>query len=321
MKKVILIPIIVGSVLLTVGGVLLAVGIVESNKVSQREEKTFEINDDFHKIDINISTADLEFVSSEGDKKQINYTETNYDKYDIKIEDDTLKIQYADKREWYQKIFSWNLNPLKVNVQLPSGHYGDLTIKTATGDSKIPNNFSFDNINYTASTGDLLLEANVTNSVAIVTSTGDNSIKGINPNSLSIKASTGKINIENVAVAENIVTEVSTGNTSLTNVTAKELKVTASTGKVNLNNVQIQGNVNISTDTGDVNFSDFDGALLDNTSINISTHTGDIKGQFLTSKIFVVHNKTGSPKCPESTTGNLCKIETHTGKIVITIKE
>ena len=320
MKKIILVPIIIGSVVVVAGAVLLGVGIANANKSLTRETKTYDNLEAFNNLNIKLSIADLEFYKAEDGKTKILADETSVDKYEIGVSNSTLNIRFIDNREWYQRAFTWYTESLKVKIYLPEENYGDLTIDTATGDTKLPSNFTFENLNYEASTGNLLLESKITNYAKIKSSTGNNTIKGISPNNLYIKDSTGNINLEDVTTSEDITTDVSTGKANMKNVTAKTLNIKASTGDVNLNNVVIQEDVNIKTSTGDVKFSDFDGALVEGKKISIKTDTGDVKGVFLTSKIFDVRADTGHPSYPQSTKGSLCEIETDTGKIVVTIK-
>ncbi len=315
MKKVILIPIIIGSVLLVTGSVLFGVAIANSAKTAKRETKEYVASEAFTNLDLNLSISDLEFKVSEDDSKKLVYDETEVDKYEIGISDNTLKVKFIDERKWYERAFNWNFKPLKMTVYLPAGNYDDLTIKISTGDTKIPSNFSFNNLNYKASTGDLILESNITEYAKVESSTGNNVVKGISPKKMDLEADTGNISLENVHVTNALNIKVDTGKVNLLEVTAENLNVKSDTGKVTLTNTVIEKHIEIITSTGDVRLNDSDAETL-----YIKTSTGDVSGTLLTSKIFTGTSSTGKRDLPPTTEGGLCEIKTSTGDVNIKIK-
>ena len=315
MKKLLLIPIIAGGVLLVVGASIFAVALANNNSSSKIVNNTHEINDSFSNINIDLSTADLTFkVASDGQKK-VELQEKEKEYHVVEVKDKTLNITYHDERKWHEKIFSFDWKPMKVDVYLPSAEYGDLKIESATGKVNIGQDFSFANFEVKVSTGDVTVSSSVTNSVNLKASTGDIIYKDASCKELTVKASTGHIDVKNVTVNGNVDLSASTGYIKVENTTFADINIKASTGDVTLTNAVGSGKMTIKTSTGDVRFNDADAAELD-----IKTDTGFVKGTLLTSKQFSCKTDTGKINIPEWSTGGHCRIETDTGDINITIK-
>ena len=68
------------------------------------------------------------------------------------------------------------------------------------------------------------------------------------------------------------------------------------------------------SDTGAIRLDRCDAGSLD-----LESDTGSITGTLLSDKVFVTKSDTGKIIVPETTTGGICKIETDTGRIEITI--
>ena len=75
MKKVILIPIIVGSALLVTGGILLGVGIANSMSVAKSNIREEVLTEDFTNLDFNLDVSDLTFVKTNDGTKKLVFQE------------------------------------------------------------------------------------------------------------------------------------------------------------------------------------------------------------------------------------------------------
>jgi DUF4097 and DUF4098 domain-containing protein YvlB len=313
MKSIILVPIIVGSILLTVGGAFLAIGIV-SNTTQKKVENTYELKEDFNKIDIDLDTSDLEFkVTTDGTKKVV-CNETNKQTHSVEVVNNELTIKQHEKRQWFERIFSWGFK-MKVTVYMPSMAFEKLEIKSSTGDIIVPEDYSFDNSNINVSTGNIKFSADVVEYANFESSTGNMNLSEMSPKALKAKASTGNITLNKVEAEETVNVEASTGDIHFIEVTSKDLDVKTSTGGITFTSSVIANHINAKASTGNVRFEDSDANTL-----SIKTSTGDVKGTLLTSKIFSVRTDTGKIKVPTSTVGGLCEITTNTGDIEISIK-
>lgn len=319
MKKVILIPIIVGSALLVTGGILLGVGLANSASSGTNVTREELLNEDFNNFDFNLDISDLTFVKTNDGTKKIVFQEQKKLFHEFTVEDGTLKVKFKDNRAWNEKWFSFGVN-IKVTVYLPETSYGNLKIDSDTGDTNIPEDFTFDSFHLEGHTGDLNMSANVTNSYYAKLSTGDMKLNSITTKEMELKTDTGKMFLTDVDVKEDLAMKISTGDITLNNVHAKNLSKNkdgkGSTGKIKLINTVISENITIRNGTGDVIFTDSDAHDLD-----VEASTGDVKGTLLTGKLFTAKTSTGHINVPDDDpTGGVCKIKTSTGDINIKIK-
>lgn len=315
MKPAILVPIIIGSVLLTTAGVLLAVGIANNSKNNKVTTREVVVEETFNNIDIDFSVTDVELIKASDGKNKIVYSERPKQTHVTEVKDGTLTLRSQDTRKWYEKVFVFNYSKITATIYLADTTYGNIKTDLSTGNVIVPGDFTFENVNLKSSTGDLKFEAKVNNELKVECSTGNTHLKDVTAKSVNLKASTGKETLENVTVTEGLNIAVSTGNIELTGVKSKNLQTTSSTGKTTLTNTVIQEHIQIKASTGDVKFNDSDAQTL-----KIETSTGDVTGTLLTSKIFYATSSTGKIKVPQSTTGGMCEVKTSTGDIILSIK-
>ena len=259
------------------------------------ETNTHEVDEDFDNISIEVETAEVTFVPSGDGKCKVVCEEPQRVKHSVEVKNGTLKIRSVDERKWYDYIGIgfWETS---VTVYLPKDSYEQLIIVSATGDIEMPDDFSFEDVNVTASTAEINWEASVEKKLGICTSTGD-------------------ITLQSVCVNKTIEVATSTGEIKLNDVNCANIDAGSSTGDITLKNVVAKDGICIGTSTGDV---EFDGSDADWISVN--TTTGDVSGTLLSDKIFMVDTSTGKIEVPKTTTGGKCEIETNTGDIELTIR-
>ncbi len=315
MKKGLIISLIIGIILLAAGGGVIAYAVVNREDVPL-VQNTYELEDAFTNISVDIGAEALEFVPTTDGTKKVVCDETEKIFNEVKVEEGTLKITQTDSNEWYENWFNFNLSEnLKVTIYMPAGEYEVLSIKASTGATTIPADFTFNKADIKLSTGVLDLKAKVNTDVNIEASTGSVKVEGITPKSLYVYMSTGSLSIKDVEVEGACTLRVSTGKVNVNNLKANTLTVNASTGKITLENTIIVDSINIKASTGDVKLIDSDAQTL-----TIETSTGDVEGTLLTAKIFDVRTDTGDVDVPMSGVGGICKVTTDTGSITIRIK-
>ena len=315
MKKVILIPIIIGGTLLIAGSTLFAIGLAKGIGQSKLVTNSYDLNESFSDFDFDVSVSSVKFEATTDGTKKVVCEEFEKQPHEVKVSDNTLKITQKDTRKWYEYAFNFSFKSPKITVYLPADSYGNFNLKSSTGDIETTKDFSFANFTAKLSTGNVNIKSNISDNANIESSTGNIVLNGIETNNIKAKASTGRVSLENVTVNNDINIHVSTGRVALENVKADNLNVEASTGYVSLTKTIINDHIEIKTDTGDVKFNDSDADTLE-----IKTDTGDVTGTLLTSKVFIVRTDTGKIDVPETTSGGLCKITTDTGDIRIQIK-
>ncbi|MBQ6431239.1 MAG: DUF4097 family beta strand repeat protein [Oscillospiraceae bacterium] len=289
---------IVGAVLVVIGlGLFLAVMAAHHWDLSAlgvpTHETTYQVKEEFQRIQIDTDTADIVFVPSADGTCSVICDETAKETYSVSVVNDTLLIQHRDTRKWYE-FFGFR-GKSRLIVHLPKQQYVSLLIGESTGDVEIPGDFSFDSISITASTGRL-------------------SLADVSAGEINLAVSTGRVALKNVRCAGDVRIGVSTGRTELENVTCRNLTSTGSTGRIEMKNVIASGKLSVERSTGDVKLDRCDAA-----EIRIETSTGDVTGTLLSEKIFFTDTDTGSVRVPKTTTGGTCEITTDTGDIILEI--
>lgn len=277
------------------------------------ETNDYEITENFKDISIITDTADILFVPCENQETSVVCHEQKNVNHSVTVKDDTLVIEVVDTRKWYEYV-GINFDTTEITVYIPEGEYGALSIKDSTGDVEMPNDFKFESIDISVSTGDIKNYASALKVIKIKTTTGDIGIENISAESVDLSVSTGNVTASGVNCEGDVTIGVSTGKAKLTDTQCKSVISRGSTGDISLNNVIAAEKFSIERSTGDVKLNSCDA-----TEIFIKTDTGDVNGTLLSDKVFITETDTGSINVPNSVTGGRCEITTNTGDIKITI--
>lgn len=311
---------IIGGILI-LSGLLLFGGVMASLKwdfsklsMFKYETNTHEITEAFENISVDTKTADIKILPSETGSYSVVCHEQTKIKHAAVVKDGTLSIEAVDTREWYDYI-GFDFEKPSVTVYLPEGEYGALSIEATTGDTKISQNFTFESIAITQTTGDIVNYASSTGAVKLTTTTGRISLARLFAKSLDLSVSTGEISISRVECRGDVNIHVSTGDCELTDLSCENLISDGRTGDITLDNVTARNRFSIERSTGDVTLDGSDAAEL-----FIITDTGDVEGSLRSEKVFLINTDTGDKDVPNTTTGGRCEITTDTGDIRLTIK-
>lgn len=319
MKKAMIICFITAISLILIGSVII-ISVTANNRElikrgGQYETNTYELKEAFESISIDTDIFDVALVPTEEKYCKVVCCESKKLNHSVAVRDKTLVIEKNDSRAWYEHIMLFTVSSPKITVYLPQTDYASLMIRSSTGDVDIPDNFGFESIDVTASTGDVRCRASASGGIKIHLSTGDIRLEGVNASELDLSASTGRIIVSSVTCEGEIKVGVSTGDARLTGVTCQRITSTGSTGDIFLENVTAAETIYLKRSTGDINFEKCDAAEL-----FLNTSTGDIRGSLLSDKVFIAHSSSGNVNVPSTTSGGKCEADTNTGDIRITIK-
>lgn len=260
----------------------------------ETREYTFE--EDIQDISIETTTSDIQILPSEESTCKVVCYEQEKLTHSVTTENGTLTISPVDNRRWYDHIGIFNLKAPKITVYLPETVYTALMVVTSTGDVTVPEDFQFDTLSITATTGDVHCNASVSGEMEVTVSTGDIRIADL--------------------TAGNVTLTMTTGDIQSRNVSCSRFTCQSSTGDVKLDHLIASEEITVSSNTGDVKLDKCDAAEL-----SLSTNTGDIHGSLLSGKVFTAQASTGEVDVPPSGHGGQCNISTSTGDIHITIEE
>lgn len=309
---------IAAAVLLLTGGILFA-GIMTSlnwdfGQLStvRFQSNSYSIDQDFSSISINSNSADIVLTATQDEKPSVICFEGANIKHTVSVKDGTLLIAQADTRQWYEHIGIFSYTP-KITVCLPEGQYNQLTVTERTGDIQIGKEFSFDTMDISLSTGDVINYATAS-TIKIKATTGDIQTENISADTVELSVTTGDITARSIACKGNLNISVDTGDVRVTDAVCSEFLSTGSTGDIRLENVTAAESFSLKRTTGDVIFQKCDAGAL-----SVITDTGDVTGSLLSEKIFITESHTGDVDVPKANTGGICQISTSTGDIKITV--
>ena len=215
------------------------------------ETKTYETEEEFSAVSIEVSTENIVFLPSEDGKCRIVSSESEKIKHDVTVEDGTLSIKLNDGRKWYEYL-GFALGAGDVTIYLPNKVYNSLKIDVSTGDIKI-SDLTFDgDVEINVSTGKAELDnVNCKNFISDG-STGNVKLNNvIATEKFTIKRSTGDIKFQGCDAGE-IFVKTSTGDVTGSLLSEKNFKTDTSTGKINVPHTTSGGTCEITTSTGDI---------------------------------------------------------------------
>lgn len=297
--------ILAGVSLLILGLLLCAVALAVSGgfmgfadmSTPKYNTNTYEITEAFEHIDIDEIECDVNFLPAEDGKCKITATESEKIYNEIKVVGDTLTVTCKDAREWYEKIgFVW-WGETTLTVYLPEREYGELLIKTVSGDIDLAHSFTFLTANVSSTSGDIDFPCSASEGLSIETTSGDISLKDATVNA--------EVKIKSVS-----------GDISIRSVNAHALSLTTTSGDIEANSVMVSGKLYAKSTSGDVEFSSSDAALAE-----IKTSSGDVYCEFLTPKNITTDTSSGDIRVPSSVpASSSCQIKTTSGDIKVTYK-
>lgn len=257
------------------------------------QTNTYEFNENFENISVDVKTATVIFVPSDEEVCRIECFEEDKLTHSVKIQDGTLMVYTVDNRKWYDHIVISFKTPT-VTIYLPEEVYDSLSVVTKTGNIEIPDGFCFETVTITGTTSSITCNASVSKCIELNTTTGNISLGSSETETIELSATTGKVTANDIA--------------------CNKLTAETSTGQIFLQNVIAEESIQAETSTGGVIFEGCDAS-----DIAVKTSTGSVEGTLLSEKIFDVHTATGSIRVPDTTSGGRCEITTGTGNIEISL--
>lgn len=322
MRTSVKVCIIVAASLMLLGalafGVALALGGLNVVKFGGVEyvEREYLIDYEFENISIKDKTADIKILPTKDSKARVVCQESRWLGYTVSANaEDTLEIELVDSRKWYEHISLFSIGKSEITLYLPAGEYGKLTVLSSTSDVDISEEFSFEGIDISLSTGNVECYASAKGLLRIKAGTGDIHLEGASAGKVDLSVSTGRVSVASLECEGDVSLKVSTGKANLAGVDCKSFFSTGDTGDLAMKGVVAEELFRIERSTGDVSFDGCDAS-----EIYVTTDTGNVLGSLLSDKVFIVDTDTGRVNVPKSITGGRCEIKTDTGDVKITVK-
>ena len=269
----------------------------------------YEFGDTIRDISVSVSDADVVFAPADGEKCRVAVYERENEPHTVTVSDGTLSVSVNDEGEWFDHI-GINVGSPRVTVYLPEKEYSALKVEGTTCGVTVPSCFTFERAEISVTTGDLTVNAPVSDSLKIRSTTGDITVGGISARRVELSVTTGDVTVSDVKCSGSVAVGVTTGEVKVENLTCAVFESDGSTGDITLKNVKASEKITAERSTGDVTILDSDAP-----SLEIETTTGDVSGSLRTEKVFLVHTSTGNVSVPATVTGGRCEITTSTGDV------
>lgn len=261
------------------------------------ETNTYEIKEDFQKIWVDTTVANVTLLPHDEDVAKVVCYESEGTHHEVSVQEGALVVQAVATGDWTDKI-GINFDSMKIRIYLPEREYAEIFVKAKTGDINC----------FVPAKGEIVL----------ITGTGDIFAEKITAGSMVASVATGTTTIKDVTCEKEIQVKTATGRTNVMNVQCKSFSSEGSTGDITMEWLVAQDRIYVRRSTGSVKFDRCNAWEL----IQVEVNTGDVKGSFLMGKKFSVRSGTGSVDVPASVEGSgECQISTQTGNVRITIDE
>lgn len=237
----------------------------ENEVLEMREEKL----NGFKNIDVDLSSANLNFV--EGDEFKIEIMNERNDEIKYSVEDDTLKVSQKP----FFAIFSFWVKTPTVTVYTPANaEFDNVKIQLSSGKANV-DGMTANTCCAKLSSGNAKLKNIDAETSELVLSSGKLVLDGFKTDSLDYKISSGNVEIANLS-AKTVNGKVMSGQLVVSKSNLGEFASTVSSGKVVMEGIA-SDSLDCSVSSGSVNIS---GELNGKTKLHVSSGslTLDIDG-------------------------------------------
>ena len=215
------------------------------------ETHEYEIKENFKDIKITTDTADIQFILSENPSSFIVCEEEKNANHSVTVKENTLRIEIIDDQKWYEDI-GIKLRTPKITVYLGKSEYGNISLKTVTGNVLLDNIIATGKLATETDTGNVNFEVCDASEVFIKTDTGNVLLDDvITTGKLAIETDTGNVNFEACDASE-VIIKTDTGNVTGSFLTDKVVFAESDTGNIDIPKVIADEKCEIITDTGNI---------------------------------------------------------------------
>lgn len=257
-------------------------------------EKTYDVDERFSGVSVKDTSADVRLFLSPDGHCRVTCGESNRCHYTVKVEKDTLTIVRENEKS--SSGFILYTESIPLCIYLPEQSYRSLTVSCTSGDVSAEPGFSFDNAQFTLSSGDVELSDFAAKKLLISCTSGEVELDDIRADMLRAESSSGDIQVQNSSLGS--------------------LELSCTSGEVELTRVDCTGTAQVGTTSGDIRLQD-----LSAESFDLSSTSGDVKGSLRGSVDFSVETVSGSVRTRGGVRGAaLCRVSTTSGDIELEAK-
>lgn len=279
----------------------------------------YDVDYDFTDVYIDETSLDINFELTSEEKAYVRVMAQDNLKHQVYVENEKLIIKRADNTS-INSVWGINIATQApcITVYLPKKNFGTLTIKTTSGDIFIyeNKNFSFENCEISANSGDIDVLGCVTDSLAVSNTSGKIDVGFGSIKNVTLSTNSGDVYLQKLSDSEDISVKTTSGDTCISLVTCDNLYVESNSGDQDSINTEVTNLTEMHSTSGDITLEAFDSGEL-----NLWSVSGSIYGEFLTSKNFITDSASGDIIEPIGSTGSNCLVRTGSGDITLKLSE
>lgn len=257
MKKSKKIAIIISLVLIIAGFILSFVSFAmvgfDLSKLSTVEDvctKTYQINEDFDSINIDVIESDIYIAVSKDDYCKVVTEENEIVSYTVKVVDNTLKIEFDDNRDWID-YFEIGWGNSKMAIYLPREFYKKIDIEGVSGDIEISADIDFKNIKVDTVSGDIMISDSTPGNLTLTTISGDIKLYRTECKKLTVNTVSGDVEFD-LFDADDAVIDTVSGDVEGRLLTNKKFNIDTTSGDIEIPKGEKNGEWRIDTTSGDI---------------------------------------------------------------------
>lgn len=344
MKKAVLITILIAIGLIVAGGAMSFVSLAAAGfdiknlfniSVSGADLNTVDITEDYTDLELKIDSDSIEIFKSSDENTHFTYYATDVHDYDVKVEENTLKIESLDKSASIKDIFVFHFQSEGSKLYLPKEEYDNFTAEVGSGSFSSKEEFKFDDVELDVGSGSIKLAKMTAKDLNAKTASGSVHADSCNGTEMSLTSGSGSVELNDITSDGKVQVKSSSGSVKAYNVTAKTVELKAGSGSVTTENVTCEEDFQVQSSSGSLNFTNtvsgnkFEGKSgsgsihldsCDGADMNLQASSGSIKGTVKTVKMFNGTSGSGSVKVPDDDpNGGKCVLHTGSGSIKISI--
>ena len=286
MSKVTKVILITAGALVALGIIVTVLGVIILRNTAKKAENnpaTYThmekiIDDDFDNIYIHEISHDVIVRPSEDGEVKIDYYDADKYIHKIEVKNDTLRIAVNEidtSKPWYENItiinpFQNDESDHQLIIYLPEDSYGSLEISSVSADVTIPEDYAFENVSVSTSSGEVHTDCVATGEINAASISGNVTMKNVNATKFEIDTTSGEITLTDCKVAGTLEIDTTSGDIKLTDVEVNELDVSTVSGGLKLSSL-VTETANIDTTSGDIT-----GTIAGEHEYDIDTVSGDV---------------------------------------------
>ena len=294
--------------------------------------KTYDVADTFVNINLDIDSESVKVVESYDDNTHFECYESSSDRYDVKVDGDTLKVKSIRKpgiTEW----FSFGVTE-PAKLYLPKEEYEDFTAKLGSGSFEMETKLALEDVDIKVGSGSIRLGNLQADDIVANTNSGSIKADQITAKSADLHSGSGSVKCSNCEIQTQLKASSNSGSITAEEITCSALDLKSGSGSINATNVECDTDFTADTSSGSVNMDNVvskntykakagSGSVkinsCDGADMDLQSGSGSIKGTVKSPKMFNATSGSGSVKVPDDD-ANGGKLVAHTGSGSVNIE-